>query len=261
MLTFKNINALFVILVALSMLLVVFTEFSIWWVFVIGLVWFIITAFGSGSIQWNYFFKSLNSNPDILKNEIAITFDDGPHPVYTPKVLALLKKHQAKATFFCIATEIEKYPEIFKNIISQGHTVGNHTFSHPRNFGFLSTEKVIGQLQNANELVFKITGKKMKLYRPAFGVTNPTIKKAIKALNLSPVGWNKRSLDTLPISEKTTLQRSIKKLKKGDVILLHDTSQKSVDVLEHLLLFLQKKQMQSVTIDSLFNIPAYENEK
>jgi peptidoglycan/xylan/chitin deacetylase (PgdA/CDA1 family) len=95
------------------------------------------------------------------------------------------------------------------------------------------------------------------LFRPAFGVTNPRIKRAVNQLNLQTIGWNKRSLDTMKLNEKQILARITKNLKKGDVILLHDTSNKSIAVLEQLLLFLHQNNLQSVTVNDLFNVKAY----
>ena len=95
--------------------------------------------------------------------------------------------------------------DIFKSIIEQGHTIGNHTFSHANSFGFFSTKKVVSELNETNSLVKKLTGKSLLLFRPAFGVTNPRIKRAVNQLNLQTVGWNKRSLDTTKLTEKQIL--------------------------------------------------------
>ncbi|MBP0905258.1 polysaccharide deacetylase family protein [Mariniflexile gromovii] len=230
---------------------------SLWLVFMVFIIWLFLTVSGSAFIGWNYHLKSLNSNPKTPHNHVAITFDDGPNPEFTPKVLSLLKTHHAKATFFCIGKHIELFPDIFKSIIENGHTVGNHTYSHDHAFGFFSTEKVISELQQTNAIIKQQTGLGIKLYRPAFGVTNPSIKRALKVTKLQSIGWSKRSLDTTNLSEKKILKRITKNLKRGDVILLHDTSEKTVIVLEQLLLFLQKQNMESVTIDTLFNMKAY----
>ena len=219
--------------------------------------WLLLTICGSGLIQWNYFFKSLHSNPNVKGNHVAITFDDGPDPLHTPKVLTLLEKYQAKATFFCIGTQVEAYPEVFKSIVAAGHTVGNHTYSHSKSFGFFKTQQVIKELEVTDTLIQEVSGHTPLLYRPAFGVTNPKIKKALETTKHTSVGWNKRSLDALPYSENFCYNRVTKNLKKGDVILLHDTSEKSIAVLERLLLFLETKQMQSVTVDTLLNIQPY----
>jgi len=102
-----------------------------------------------------------------------------------------------------------------------------------------------------------LTGKDMQLYRPAFAVTNPMIERAVKQVKVHSIGWNVRSLDTTSRSKKMILKRIVQKLAKGDVILLHDTSQKSIEVLEQLLLFLEEKNLESVTLEQLLEIEAY----
>ncbi|GEQ85238.1 polysaccharide deacetylase [Patiriisocius marinistellae] len=257
MLKFTTVNIIFSVLLLSAIVARFFIAFS-WNVFTLILfTWFALTVFGSAFIRWNYFFKSLSSSPNTIENQIAITFDDGPNPGFTPQILSLLKLHNATATFFCIGVHIKKYPELFKQIIAEGHTVGNHTYTHSEGFGFFSTKKVIAELEQTNALVKKITGLEMQLYRPVFGVTNPRIKRALKALPLISIGWNKRSLDTRPLAVHIIKKRVTNNLKKGDIILLHDSSEKTIAVLEHLLLTLQSKQMQSVSVDTLLKIKAY----
>jgi len=257
MLTFKTVNITTAVAFLILLAAQYFFKIPLWSYFLLAFISLFITMFGSGLIQWNYHVKSLHSNKSINKNQVAITFDDGPNFEFTPKILHLLNKYNAKATFFCVGKHIEDQPELFKNIIDQGHTVGNHTYSHATNFGFLKTTKVISELQKTNDIVNNLTGLSMNFYRPAFGVTNPRIKKAIKIIGLQSIGWNIRSLDTTSRSSEKILLRITKKISKGDVILLHDTSLKTILILEQLLLFLQQKKMESVTIDSLFKIKPY----
>ncbi len=257
MLNFKSVtittSVIFIGLLVVSLI----NPISIWWFVSLFFIWFILTALGSGLVGWNYHIKILNANKNATKNHIAITFDDGPNLVFTPQVLALLNSYQAKATFFCIGKHIENHPELFKQIIAEGHTIGNHTYSHANNFGFFKTKKVQAELEKTNRIIKQYSGLSPKLYRPAFGVTNPRIGRAVQNLHLTTIGWNKRSLDTTNLSEEQILKRTIKNLKPGDVILLHDTSDKCVRVLEQLLLFLRDNNFQSVTIDTLFNTQAY----
>ncbi|WP_452232906.1 polysaccharide deacetylase family protein [Lacinutrix sp. MEBiC02595] len=257
MLNFKSVNIISSLLLIGLLLAYSFYSFSFWFIILFLFAWFLITVAGSSFVGWNYHYTSLNSNPKTSKNQIAITFDDGPNPEFTPKVLALLNTYNAKATFFCIGKEIEMHPETFKSIVEQGHTIGNHTYSHSTKFGFFSVEEIVSELQQTNNIIKQQIGLEALLYRPTFGVTNPRIKRALQIIKLHSIGWNKRSLDTRNLSEKTILKRVTKNLKKGDVILLHDTSDKTIAVLEQLLLFLQQQKITSVTIDNLFQIKAY----
>ena len=245
------------VLLAMLLLLQAWYPLPKWPFAVLFVVFVVITICGSFFIQWNYHLTSLHSDRTIQKNHIALTFDDGPHPEFTPKVLHLLKKHGVKATFFCIGRNIEKYPELFKRIVAEGHSIGNHTYSHSNFFGFFGTERVFQELIKTKALIKNSIGKTPKLYRPAFGVTNPMIEKAVKKSKVQSIGWSVRSLDTTARNEKTILNRIISKIKKGDIILLHDTSQKTVVVLEQLLLILEDKNLKSVTVDELLQIQAY----
>jgi len=220
-------------------------------------VFIVLTILGSFFIQWNFHLKSLHSNPEGGKDQVALTFDDGPHPEYTPQVLELLEQFNAKATFFCIGKHMESYPGLVQKIIDAGHTIGNHTYSHNKAFGFFGTTRVVSELKKTNEIFNGLTKKQMLLYRPAFGVTNPNIQKAVRVLGLQSIGWSVRSLDTTNLSETVIFNRIINRLSEGDIILLHDTRTKTLAVLERLLLILQEKNSRSVTVDKLLNIQAY----
>ncbi|UKB83636.1 polysaccharide deacetylase family protein [Chryseobacterium sp. MEBOG06] len=208
-----------------------------------------VVVWGSFDIGLGYFVNSITHKRTKVK-EVALTFDDGPTE-FTPKFLDLLKEHQVKATFFCIGKQIEKYPEIFQRIIAEGHSIGNHTLSHSNSTGFLSTSKMIEEIEKCDE-VMKNTGNiKTHLYRPPFGVTNPNIAKAIKRTHKESIGWNVRSLDTIIDDEKKIYSRVTKGLKKGSIILLHDTSEKTYRVLVDLLVFLKDKKYSTFTVDSI----------
>ena len=256
MLTFKNVNRIGILLFLVLLLLKVFYSISLFWIITLLLIWIILTTIGSFHIRWNYFLKAQHNSPNVKDDVISLTFDDGPDNEYTPQVLELLKKYNFKATFFLIGNKIEKNPELVEEIINQGHTIGNHTFSHSNNFGFLKTKEVINDLKKANGLIEKFQDIKLNLYRPAFGVTNPRISKAVKELKLKPIGWSVRSLDTTQDSKEKIVKRVTKNLKKGDVVLLHDTSKKTVEVLEQLLIFIEKKNWISITVDQLLNLKA-----
>ncbi|MXS71326.1 polysaccharide deacetylase family protein [Flavobacteriaceae bacterium W22] len=223
------------------------------WVYVFCFILFSgMVIWGSFDIQLEYFVNSFIHKRTKIK-EVALTFDDGPTE-FTPKFLDLLKENNVKATFFCIGKQIEKYPEIFQRIISEGHTIGNHTYSHSKNTGFLSTSKMIEEIEKCDEVMLKIGNVKTNLYRPPFGVTNPNIAKAIKKTKKNSIGWNVRSLDTVIMDEKKILRRVTKDLKKGSIVLLHDTSEKTYQVLVELLLFLEREKYSTFTVDSLIKL-------
>lgn len=226
-------------------------------IFIAIIIWLAITAWGSFDIRSNYFIKTFTSNKKSIKNIVALTFDDGPIEI-TPEILNLLEKHHQKATFFCIGKQIEKYPETAKKLVEQGHTIANHTYSHTNKMGFLTKKEVFNEIASTQKIIQQITRQIPNLFRPPFGVTNPNIAWACKENGVEVIGWNIRSLDTVISSEKKILQRIENRLTKGSIILLHDTSTKTLNVLEQLLIIMDKKQIQSVTVDKLLNIKAYK---
>lgn len=251
-----NIALLFTLL-ALFGALAFLGHVSWWWLVLPPVLWFIIAAIGSGLIWTGYHVKTLCCHPAEKKKIVAITFDDGPTP-HTEKVLELLDKYNAKGTFFCIGRQIEAHPEILKKVLDKGHAVGNHTYSHLPTLGFANRQTWLQELDATNNLIYKHTGLRAKLFRPPYGVTTPNLAGALKATGHDVIGWNVRSLDAVKTDEQEIFNRIKTRLKPGCIILLHDTSQKSVNVLEQLLVLLRKHNYETVTADQLLNIPAYE---
>ena len=204
-------------------------------------------------MSWGFFLKAVTSNPDITEKKIAITFDDGPNPQYTPIVLQLLENYDAKASFYCIGKQVKKYPELLKLISDRGHEIGNHSYSHEWTIDFKSTEDWLTELKNTDQAIFKVTGKKTESFRPPFGVTTPHLAKAITVTGHKVIGWNIRSFDMVLKNPNIVLNRIVKKVKPGAIILLHDKHERIEIVLEQLLQFLKKQDYQMVTIKELLD--------
>jgi peptidoglycan-N-acetylglucosamine deacetylase len=257
MLKHKNIQVLFVAVLLLLFIASFFREVNGWIFFWMFFAWLIITIWGSFDIRSNYFVKTYWKSKTSDK-KIVITFDDGPTPI-TVEVLDILKKYNAKATFFCVGKQIEKHPEIFKKIIAEGHLIGNHSYAHDKGIGFFSTQKVVQEIQKNDSVIEKYLGRKTQLFRPPFGVTNPRFARAIKQTGHFVIGWDNRSLDTVIDDENKILKRIAEKINPGGIVLLHDTSAKTARVLERLLLLLQSENYTVTPLDELLNIKAYEN--
>ena len=240
---------LFVLFYLISNIIFYIFQGSFWVYLAWFFVFFLVLVWGSFDIQLGYFVNAIIKKKTKIK-EIALTFDDGPTE-FTPKFLDLLKEQNIKATFFCIGKQIEKYPETFQRIIAEGHSIGNHTYSHSNKTGFLSTSKMVEEIEKCDEVILNVGNTKTDLYRPPFGVTNPNIAKAIEKTHKKSIGWNVRSLDTVIDDEKKIFNRITKNLKKGSIILLHDTSEKTYNVLVELLLFLEREKYSTFTIDSI----------
>lgn len=223
-----------------------------WWVYLILIhIYISCTAWGAFDIRLGYFLPTINSFKT-NKQIIALTFDDGPTE-FTPQVLDLLKQHQIKATFFCIGKQLEKYPKIAQRIVAEGHIIANHTYSHSNQMGFFRKKKILKEFNQTDQLIQELTAQKNKFFRPPFGVTNPHIARAVREKNYQVIGWTIRSLDTIIEDENKILDRIISRLEKGKIILLHDISQKTVNVLARLLILLDQNQYKTITIEELEN--------
>lgn len=260
MITHKNISIFFIFLLLLVFLLNLFMAINLWYFFAIVFVWIGINAVGSSIISSNYHVKAFCNNPLETEKKIALTFDDGPSE-FTLEVLELLKKYNAKATFFCIGKNIEKHPEIIQKVIAEGHLVGNHSYSHSKFFDFYHEDKITEELRKTDKLLEKYTSKKINFFRPPYGVTTPSIRRALKITGHKTIGWNIRSLDGGTKDQELIFNRIIKRVSPGGIVLLHDTGSHSVLVLEQFLQFLQQNDYEVVSIEELLNLNAYEIER
>jgi len=194
-------------------------------------VWLVYIIIGAFRMRTEIFSPSICSIPQFSKNNLILTFDDGPHPVCTPEILNILKNSQATAIFFCIGKNITLYPELIRRIVAEGHIVGNHSYNHSNMIGIYPTAKVISEIEQTEQAIVATAGSSLKLYRPPFGVTNPNIGRAVQALNMKVVGWNVRSFDTVSTNKMEVLNRITPNLKNGDIILFHDTTKLTADIL------------------------------
>jgi peptidoglycan/xylan/chitin deacetylase (PgdA/CDA1 family) len=193
----------------------------------------------------------------ISEKKIAITFDDGPDSEITPKVLEILDQYNAKATFFCVGKHIENNKDLLKLIDKKGHLIGNHTWSHDRWFDIFSSKKMKIEIEKTSDVITAIINRKLNLFRPPYGVTNPNLKRAIKDLNFRTIGWSLRSFDTVKSTEKT-LKRLKNKLSPGDIILFHDNREHIVEILKAFLEYSNDEGYEIIPVDQLLNIKAYE---
>ncbi|WP_281321870.1 polysaccharide deacetylase family protein [Flavobacterium aestivum] len=248
----------FISVLTLLTLVSFFVVVEIKYFVLIAILWFLVVFWGSAYIASNYHVTAYCNNPLEKEKKIALTFDDGPHEMTTP-VLEILRQYNAKATFFCIGKNIESHPDILKKITEEGHTVGNHSYSHSPFFDFYRKKQVITEIEQTDALIESVSGKKPILFRPPYGVTNPSIRRALAVTKHKTIGWNIRSLDGGTKNEKFIFGRIIKRIKPGGIVLLHDTSIQTVNVLEQLLSFLHKNNYRVVPLEELLNIKAYED--
>jgi polysaccharide deacetylase family sporulation protein PdaB len=187
---------------------------------------------------------------DAAKKQIAITFDDGPHPVYTPDLLDILKRYQAKATFFLVGEMAEKYPYLVQAELAAGHSIGNHTYHHV-NLTKIPEEYVATEIKACGEVLRSITGQAPHLFRPPGGDYTPSVAEAAEVLGYTMVLWTDDPGDYASPGQKVIETRVLSRVSNGGIVLIHDGVQQTVDVLPQILSFLKKRGYQFVTINEM----------
>jgi len=158
---------------------------------------------------------------------VVLTFDDGPHPTYTRKVLDALDAKGAKGTFFVIGKKVEAHPEIVKEILARGHTVGLHSYAHDRLFSLRAPSVVRADLERGIRVLEEVTGERPRLFRPPIGHTNPIIARVVEELDLDVVGWSVGARDGLSGTKPAdVLSRVMPRAKDGAIVLLHDAPER-----------------------------------
>lgn len=207
-----------------------FRESAYFWtiIIVITILFSIILSFGILFLRFEYFYPAIYKN---ASQDVILTFDDGPDPVYTAQVLDILRKHEIKALFFVIGKKAMEHPELIRRMIDEGHEIGNHTQNHPIFFAMYSRKKIAAEIDEAAKNLAELTQKEIRLFRPPIGYMNPSIASQLKKRKLNVLGWNVRSYDSFK-NEEQLLTRLIRLTKKGSIVLMHDNLAHTSAVLE-----------------------------
>lgn len=191
--------------------------------------------------------KDIGDNISPNKKRVALTFDDGPHNTNTPKILELLDKYNAKATFFMLGTRVDFYPDIAKEIVERGHEPGNHTWHH-RDLTTLSKAEINLEIERTNVAIKKATGKEPILYRPPYGSINNQVREAV---NKPAILWTVDTLDWKSRNAHKVLKEVQKNVEDGSIILMHDIHDTTVEAVALVLEFLDKEGYECVTVSEL----------
>lgn len=187
--------------------------------------------YASYSIKSQVYVKAL-CRVKTAENVVYLTFDDGPDAEQTPQVLDVLKRNNAKAIFFCIGSRIAGNEALLKRMADEGHQIGIHSFSHANGFPLFGRGRMLADIRRCQQAIEQATGTMPTLFRPPFGVTNPTIGKAVKSLNLKTIGWTIRTYDTNGADHAKIARRISRQLRPGAIILLHDRLPQSAERLQ-----------------------------
>jgi peptidoglycan/xylan/chitin deacetylase (PgdA/CDA1 family) len=215
------------------------------------LLYVAIVAVGSSRINSQMFMPAI-CRGDPESRQVAITFDDGPHPQRSAEIMETLEGSGARASFFLTGKKAVGHEQIVKRMADSGHTIGNHTYSHSRLFPFFPAGRIAGEVTSTSRLLERFTGQKVRYFRPPFGVTNPNIARGLRGLNMKVVGWSIRSFDTRNEHPEKVVKRISCRVAGGEIILLHETSEHILEILTRLLELLDEKGLEAVSLDEMF---------
>jgi peptidoglycan/xylan/chitin deacetylase (PgdA/CDA1 family) len=195
---------------------------------------------------------------DDAGNRVALTFDDGPHPATTPRVLAALEAAGAKATFFVLGAKAERHPEVLRAIANAGHAIGVHGYEHNRLYAFLSPAAIASDVRRAVAVVEREVGVKPKWFRPPIGHVSPRTAAGARRAGVALVAWSVRGLDgiagRMPEQVVARIERG---LVPGAIVLMHDAAERndfepaSIAALPLVLESVASKGLVAVTLDEL----------
>jgi peptidoglycan-N-acetylglucosamine deacetylase len=190
------------------------------------------------------------------RGDIAITIDDGPDPVVTPRVLAQLAQYRALATFFCVGERVERHAALALEIVRQGHRIENHSQRHRHNFSLLGPGGMRAEITRAQDGIARVTGSRPRFFRAPAGLRNPFLDPVLNSLELHLASWTRRGFDTINGNADAVYRRLVGSLQGGDILLLHDGNAALgttgtpviLDVLPPLLETLRARRLTPVTL-------------
>jgi peptidoglycan/xylan/chitin deacetylase (PgdA/CDA1 family) len=198
--------------------------------------------------------KPTYNSCNVQSSTVAMTFDDGPHPKLTPRLLDLLKERGIKATFFVIGKCVAEFPDIAKRIVDEGHEIANHSWSHPQ-LPKLSPAAFTAEITQTNDAIQQATGVRPVTMRPPYGAINPTLTKRLnEEYGLSVILWSVDPQDWKIRKSDHVSSHIIKNAAPGSIILAHDIHASTIDAMPAALDALQAKGYKFATVSELISM-------
>jgi len=193
------------------------------------------------------------------RRAVALTFDDGPHPLYTARIAEVLNARGARATFFCVGRELERHPSVARALNGEGHQLGNHTFRHGTGLDLFSASRLEEDLRRCEQVLIRITGERARFYRPAVGIRNPAVHRAARRLGLTVVTWTLAARDGVFPLSAVRAQALGERARPGSILALHDGAphersslrEQTIQNLPLLLERLRRRGFECVTLGEL----------
>jgi peptidoglycan/xylan/chitin deacetylase (PgdA/CDA1 family) len=195
------------------------------------------------------------------ENKVALTFDDGPDPRFTPQILDLLKEYNVKATFFLMGARAKAYPDLVKRIKDEGHIIGNHTYWHPNLVEAADVEVLEREVTKTENTLNELIGYQTKLFRAPYGFLYNELVEKLRDMNYTVVGWSVDSLDWHESPPEVIAYNVLSNIHPGAIILMHDGAAwdedrtNTIKSLRQIIPTLKEQGMKFETVPELLNIP------
>jgi peptidoglycan/xylan/chitin deacetylase (PgdA/CDA1 family) len=229
----------------------------------IAVAWILCVTKGVWDPRSSLFCSVFSRGSD--RTKIALTFDDGPGDA-TRQILGILRENQVLATFFVVGENVKGREDVVRSAANAGHTIGSHTFAHSRLTNFLLGKAMKEEISKGIDAVEKAIGKRPRLYRPPVGLKSPAVARAVRALDLSVIGWRVRGKDGgSGARESGGIVERLLKARGGDVLVLHDGVEPgrsgdrtaTLAALREAIPLLKARGFSFTTVDQLLNVKAY----
>ncbi len=231
-----------------------------------------LCAAGAAAIWYSVLYSGSHIVAPVIKtiernDAVALTFDDGPTPGYTDRVLDILRQHNCHASFFLIGTQVRQYPELVRRITAEGHAIGNHTWDHDHHGVWHGESYWLDQLQRTSAALADITGRAPALFRAPMGFKTPPQARAVRKGSMRYIAWRVRAWDTLNISSRTICRIVTSQLRPGDIVTMHDgleparkmcSQEATVQALPEILKILKQRNLTSINLDKALPGGAYQ---
>ena len=195
------------------------------------------------------------------QNRIALTFDDGPDPRYSEKVLDVLKEYNVPATFFVMGSRAVAYPEIVQRMVNEGHIIGNHTYFHPNLVEEADIPTLEREVNRTEDVLNDIIGYRTSLFRPPYGFLYNELVEKLAEMRYLVIGWTVDSLDWQEDPPEVIASRVLDNVQPGAIILMHDGADwdgdrtNTIEALRQIIPTLQEQGYEFVTVPELLNVP------
>ncbi len=235
MLNFRTASIVTILLAAAVFLLAIAWPPAVWLLLPLTLAYLSLLVWGAAWIRSGFYIKAF-SHGATSEKIVSFTFDDGPDPAATPRILEILRKNEVPAAFFIIGEKAVKNRALLEEIHRGGHLAGIHSYRHGFWFDLYGRKKMERDLEMTAQVIREVTGQKPAWFRPPYGVTNPTVARVARRMNLKVAGWSVRSLDTRIDDPEKLAERVIGRLHPGAVVLMHDNRAVTPKALETIIL-------------------------